>query len=166
MNNIILRSLILAVVLLALTRIMGKRVVGQLSAIDFIAGITLGTIAGSVAVQPSISLWDGIWALATWSAFQLANAMLGMASTGYRNITSGKTTVLIKSGVFQPAGLRAVQMSETSVLSELRARGVHRLEEVECATLEPSGKMGLEKKTSSKEEEGPSPFSPKELRQA
>lgn len=166
MNSIILRSLILAVLLLALTRLMGKRVVGQLSAIDFIAGITLGTIAGSVAVQPSIPLWNGVLALLTWTAFQFANALLTRVSTAYQNITAGRTTILIESGQFQPAGLRTAQLSKTSVMSELRARSVQHLDDVVCATLEPSGKIGLDVKKKSGGEEGTSPFSPKQLQEA
>ncbi|MDA8346992.1 MAG: hypothetical protein M0Z66_16235 [Thermaerobacter sp.] len=55
--DVVVRSLVLSVALLVLNRIIGKRLVGEVSAVDLVVGATVGTIAGSTSVSTRVPLW-------------------------------------------------------------------------------------------------------------
>ncbi len=54
--DFVVRSVVLALALLVLMRIVGKRLVGEVAAVDLVVGITVGTIAGSTAISDKIPL--------------------------------------------------------------------------------------------------------------
>jgi uncharacterized membrane protein YcaP (DUF421 family) len=59
--NIIVRSLVSIVVLFLLARLMGKKQIAQLNFFDYVAGISIGSIAASFAVDDSISYASTPW---------------------------------------------------------------------------------------------------------
>lgn len=139
----LLRAVIISAALLVFMRWAGKRTIGELTTVDFVTGITTGTIAGSATVSSALPLWAGILALAAWTAFEWVNARLTMTSPAYRKLVNGQATTLVKNGRVSEAGLTEALMSRATLRSELRARKVYRLSRVKSATLEPSGKIGL-----------------------
>jgi hypothetical protein len=84
------RSAILAVTLLVVTRLLGKRMVAELTPIDFVAGITVGTIAGSASITSNVPMWGGVLALAAWATFQAVNAGLAYRLPAYRRLAVGQ----------------------------------------------------------------------------
>ena len=53
---IVIRSLISFIVLLLLTRLMGKRQVSQLTFFDYIVGITIGSIAAEMSFDQNVRI--------------------------------------------------------------------------------------------------------------
>ena len=139
----ILRSLVLAVALLVLVRLIGKRLVGEVSAIDLVAGVTIGTIAGATSITRTIPLWGGLLALAVWGAFEWVSASLSARLPTLEKLLSGRSTTLVRAGSVSRRGLRKAMLSESALRSMLRVRHAADLAEVEEASLEPSGKLGV-----------------------
>lgn len=139
----ILRGWTIAISLLILSHFMGKRIVGELSVVDFVVGITIGSIAGTVTLDPRVPIWAALLALLTWSVFQWFNIYIGRLSKTFRSIAGEEPTLLVENGTIRKEGLRKANMSEGTLFSELRAQQIADLAEVELATLEPSGKLGL-----------------------
>lgn len=144
---VVWRSLVLSVELLVIARWMGKRVIGSFSAVDFVVSITIGTITGDVIVEHAIGLAAGVIALAFWAVFEWANAWLSQRSGMYRKIAEGETTVLVRNGKIDSMALKRAQVPRNTLLSELRAQKISNLADVEIATLEPSGKIGIKSVT-------------------
>ena len=49
-------SLVLTLALLLLLGVLGQRLVGEVAAVDLVAGVTIGTIAGSTSISDRILL--------------------------------------------------------------------------------------------------------------
>lgn len=141
---VIWRGLVLAVALLVMMRIMGKRFVGELTPIDFAVGIVVGTIAGSATIDSKIPLWAGLAGLAIWVAVHWVNTQLSITVKGYNSWLVGKPLVLVENGRYQLGALRAANLSVETVRSELQVQRVNRIEQVKRAVLEPSGKISVE----------------------
>ncbi len=140
------RSLVLAVALLVLMRIVGKRLVGEVTAVDLVVGITVGTIAGSTAVSDKVPLWGGLLALLVWGAFEWVSVFLASRSPWFEQLVAGRSTPLVQEGQIELRNLRKAMMSESSLSSMLRVREVGNLADVKQAVLEPSGKLGVVKR--------------------
>lgn len=140
----IVRALVMGVALLVVTRWMGKRVVGMLTPLDFVAGITVGTIAGATTVSMQVPLWAGLVGLGTWGVFQWVNALLGRHWAPYQKLVVGQSDVLVQDGKFQDGTLQRLNISPSTVRQQLQTKKVWRLGAVKRATIEPSGKLGLQ----------------------
>ncbi len=62
-----LRTVIGFVFLLALTRILGKKQLGQLTYFTYITGIAMGNIAGDMVVHKDVAIADGLAGLTIWA---------------------------------------------------------------------------------------------------
>jgi len=139
------RGAVLAVALLIVTRIAGKRFVGEISPVDVVVAISVGTIAGSSTITASVPLWAGLLALATWGAFEWVSVWLSSRHPSMERILIGSATTLAQDGEVRRSGLHSAMLSPETLASLLRARGVDDLSEVRAVYIEPSGKIGLEK---------------------
>lgn len=66
----ILKSSFSVVILFILTRIMGKKQLSQLTFFDYVVGISIGSIAATFAVDPSVNYAKGITGLIIYALFQ------------------------------------------------------------------------------------------------
>jgi uncharacterized membrane protein YcaP (DUF421 family) len=140
------RSLVLAIALLVLMRVVGKRLVGEVTAVDLVTGVSVGTIAGSTAITAAIPLWGGLLALLSWGAFEWVSVYLASRSPWFEKMIAGKATALVEDGQIVPRNLRKAMLSENSLRSMLQDRQIGDLAQVKEAVLEPSGKLGVIKR--------------------
>lgn len=141
----VLRGIVLASSLLVVTRFAGQRFVGGISPVDLVVAISVGTIAGSATIMKSIPLWAGIVSLLTWGAFEWAYFWLTSRSRTVEGVLVGGPTVRPQDGTISMPGLRSAMISPQTLCSMLREHGVVELSEVERVTIEPSGKLGIER---------------------
>ena len=67
--ELVLRLAIAFITLLVLTRLMGRKEISQMTFFNFVSAISIGTLGASLAIDPSISITNGLIALIAWSAF-------------------------------------------------------------------------------------------------
>ena len=60
--EITVRSVVSILGLFLLAKIIGPRQIAQLTFYDYVVGITIGSIAATVAIDETMPLWIGIWA--------------------------------------------------------------------------------------------------------
>ena len=75
--EIVLRTLFTIAILLVLTKIDGAKQISQLSFFDYVIGITAGSVAAVMCVDPDISIWVSVVALAL---FMLCGALFSYLS--------------------------------------------------------------------------------------
>ncbi len=139
----IARSLIIAVALVVLAHFMGRRIVAQMTTIDFVVGITVGSIAAVASLNPKVPLWAALLTLVTWTGSQWVYANLERRCPAFRSAVGETETVLVQNGEISPSGLDKAKISRQILLSELRAKQVTNLADVEMATMEPTGKIAV-----------------------
>jgi len=75
---VVIRSVISFFVLLLLVRLMGKQQVAQLTFFDYIVGITIGSIAGTLSVQVNENTLATLAGMGTWTILAILLAILGI----------------------------------------------------------------------------------------
>ncbi|WP_244871516.1 DUF421 domain-containing protein [Orenia marismortui] len=125
---------------IALTRLMGKSSIVQLTPYDLIAIITLGTIAAEPLI--STKLLPSIISLVTLVVLYLIFAKLTL-NQRMNNLLLGEPTILIKEGKIVEDNLEKEHISLIQLLSILRNNGYSKLNEIHYAILEPTGNVSI-----------------------
>lgn len=138
----IIRSLIALLILLSLTRIIGKKQLSQFTFFDFIAAITTGSIAAAFAVRTDgIDLLHALIALIFW--------VIAVALLGWRKLSNVEPAVLIRKGVVQEKELSNQRLTLQDLTALLRREKIFSLSAVEYAILERDGSLSAMMKSGS-----------------
>jgi uncharacterized membrane protein YcaP (DUF421 family) len=146
-TGIAVKSLVAAVVLFSLARIMGKKQISQLTYFDYVVGISIGSIAAMLSLDRSISYVDGISSMIIWAAFPLVLSLIASRSMRGRRLLDGTPTILIQDGKIIEKNLSKAKFTINDLLEELRIKDAFNIADVEFALLETSGKVSVLKKS-------------------
>ena len=153
----IVQSFVSVVILFILTRIMGKKQLSHLTLFDYVAGISIGSIAADFAVDSSMSYAKGITALIIYALFPIILSFISVKNYKARKLLDGKPTILVSSGQIIEKNLKKAKLTVNDVLEECRLKNAFNLADVEFAILETSGEVSVELKSSNQ------PLTPKDL---
>lgn len=141
-----LRTVIGFAVLLVLTRLLGKKQLGQLTIFTYITGIAMGNIAGDMVVHRDIKLIDGIVGLVVWALMTFIVEFISLKSSKGRVFLDGEPTIVIKKGVILQKALAKQRLNMDDLSMLLRINNVFTIRDVDYAILEPNGQLSVLKK--------------------
>lgn len=139
--EIVFRTAVIFVWLLFLLRMTGKRGLAQLSALELVIVIALGSAAGDPLFYPEVPLLHAMLALALVVGFQRVLARLIVRSERVEAFMEGQPVELVRDGVFSAAALERVNLSREDLFEKLRAQSVLQLGEIRRAYFEQDGHL-------------------------
>lgn len=126
----------------AITRIMGKRQISQLTFFDYITGITIGSIAANGLEEPS--RWGTqLLAMVLWAGAALGLHWVGIKFRAVHQVMDGAPSILVQNGKVLEENLGKVGMDLGSLFSLLRLQGYFDLSEIEFALMETDGRVSV-----------------------
>lgn len=143
---LLLRITSIFMVLLILTRILGKNQMSHLTFFNYTTGITIGSIAANMVHESDQPFMDDFISLTWWCILTLLIGFISLKSGKLRQIIDGQPTILIKKGKIMRDSLKSnrVNMDDLSML--LRKQNIFSITEVDYAILEPNGNLSIMKK--------------------
>ncbi|ASK63535.1 DUF421 domain-containing protein [Virgibacillus phasianinus] len=153
----IIRSVIAFMLLMVMTRIMGKKQLSQLTFFDYCVGITIGSIASALAIDQNIKISNGIVGLIILGVFPVLLAYGGLKSIKFRKITDGTPSILIENGKVLERNLFKSKVAIDELMLFLREKNIFKVTDVEMAILETNGQLSVMKKSDQQ------PLTPKQL---
>jgi uncharacterized membrane protein YcaP (DUF421 family) len=141
--EIVFRTTIIYLYCLALLRWLGSRTIGQLSTIEFLLVIALGSAVGDSMFYPEVPL---LHALLVITMVVIANKGLDVLiakSTRAETAIDGIPEEAIRDGVICKAFIASTTFSESELFQQLRSQGVENLGEVAHAYVETNGSMSV-----------------------
>lgn len=138
--------IIIYLLLIALARIIGRKLLGQLTFFDFVTGITLGTVAGSF-VTTEVQGYYVLLSLAIFTIMVIISGYIALKSMTIRNLIIGEPIILIKNGKIYEDNMRKIRYNQDILMMQLREKDVFDIEEVVDAILEPHGKLSVLKRS-------------------
>ncbi|MDD4588285.1 MAG: DUF421 domain-containing protein [Heliobacteriaceae bacterium] len=132
--------------LLLFTRILGKKQLSQLTYFNYIAGITLGSITATLAINHNVTLLQAFVCLATFVGLTMLLGYISLKSAKARVLLDGEPTILIKHGQVLEQTMKSMRLNIDDLSMMLRNSQVFNIQDVEYAILEPDGKMSVLKK--------------------
>ncbi|MBO0961170.1 DUF421 domain-containing protein [Neobacillus sp. MM2021_6] len=131
------------VVLFLLTRIMGRKQISQMTFFNYVTGISIGTIAGALTVDPSLKVSVGFVSLVTWSGLTLLVAYIDLKSRKARKLIEGEPVILIKQGKVLEQQLQKQRLDMDELQQLLRSKNVFSIADVHYAILETNGEFSV-----------------------
>ncbi|HZG79182.1 MAG TPA: DUF421 domain-containing protein [Brevibacillus sp.] len=141
--DIVVRSVVAFAYLFILTKIIGKRQIRQITYIEYIVGISIGSIAAFMATEVDGPIYHSLIALTVFALFPVLIEWLSLKSKTVRNLVEGNATILIKDGKILEDNLKSERMTTEDLLEHLRMKNVFRVADVEFALMEASGDLSV-----------------------
>lgn len=151
------RSIISVSILFVLTRIMGKKQISQLTLLDYVISISIGSIAAELAVNHSIRYIPGTIGMIIYAIFPIILSIISSKSYIGRKVLDGVPTILIQNGQINEDGLKKTKMNINDLLEECRLKDVFNIGDIEFAILETSGSLSIQLKSVNQ------PLTPKDM---
>lgn len=141
--NTAIKSIIAITVLFLTTRVIGKKHIAHLTFFDYVVGIAVGSIAGTLSVDRRITLAEGITALVVWGAVAFLVAVISIKSLKARHFFDSRPVIFIENGIINRENLRKEKININDLLEELRIKGVFNPADVEFAVMETGGEVSV-----------------------
>ncbi|WP_424767812.1 DUF421 domain-containing protein [Paenibacillus sp. sgz302251] len=141
--EVVLRTLFSVIVLFAVTKMLGKRQISQLSLFEYITGITIGSLAAYISLEIDSTWYLGVISLVVWAGISLGIELLQLKSKKARDLIDGTSTVLIKDGKVMEDNLKKERLTNEDLLEELRSKNIFKIADVEFAIIETDGRFNV-----------------------
>lgn len=143
MLNIVVRTLILYIAVVASLRIMGKRQIGELQPSELVVAIMISDLASVPMQAIDIPIISGILPVITLIIAEVLMSFLSLKSRRMRKIISGEPSIVIYDGKINEKELERLRFNINDLLAELRLNSCHDISDVEVAIIETSGKLSV-----------------------
>ena len=141
--DVVARSAVVYLALLALLRFGGKRHVGQLSIADLVLVLLIANGVQNAMVGENTTLLGGILAALTLVVIDRLIDGFSQRSDRVRVALEGEPRILIRDGVMLPKALKDEGVSEGDLMSAVRQHGIANVEDIDMAVLETNGSISV-----------------------
>jgi uncharacterized membrane protein YcaP (DUF421 family) len=141
--DIVIRATVVFLLILFVTRVMGKRELASLEPFDVILLVVIGDLVQQGVTQSNYSLTGAILAILTISILTVATAYLNFRFRRLRPLLEGEPIVLIEHGNILERNLRRERLTVEELSAEARQQSIGSLDDVEWAVLETNGKVSF-----------------------
>ncbi|WP_290772866.1 DUF421 domain-containing protein [Anaerofustis sp.] len=155
MENILSTSVLISgktilsfVVIFILAKITGPRQITQLTFSDYIAGITIGSIAAEMAIDTNLTWYIPVLAMSIYTIITLLINITTEKSILGRKLLTGIPTIFIYKGEIIEDNLLKHKYDINDLLTQLRIKGYFDLSNIEYAILETTGDISIMPKES------------------
>lgn len=143
----ILRTLIAGaaayVVLIAVLRVSGKRTLSKLNAFDLVVTVALGSTLATILLNASVSVAEGVAALALLAALQFLAAIVSSRMKAGRALLTSRPTLLLADGCVDEKALRAQRVGVDEIRQAIRSSGHGDVTDVAAVVLESDGSLSV-----------------------
>jgi uncharacterized membrane protein YcaP (DUF421 family) len=141
--DLVLRAVVVFAFLLVLTRVIGKRELGQLQPVDLILLIILGDALQQGLTQDDYSLTGAVLVIGTLAILQVAVSWLSYRFPAVRPVLDGEPIIVLQDGKVIERNLRRERLTLDDLAEAARAHQIAHLADVRFAILETNGTISF-----------------------
>jgi uncharacterized membrane protein YcaP (DUF421 family) len=141
--TVIIRSIVSLTVLFAVTKILEKKQVSQLSLFDYVIGISIGNFAAEITINMETQFINGIVAMIAFGLIAYTVSIITMKSITLRRFFMGTPTILIQNGKILEKNMKKVKFDINDLLEECRSKNYFDISEIEYALMESKGTLRI-----------------------
>ena len=140
---IIIKPTLAFILLLIVTRILGKKQMSQMTFFNYVTGITIGSLAAEIITFDDQSIWHEVVGLIWWCLLTALLAYITLKSSKLRKVIDGKPSILVKNGVIQEKELKSTRVNIEELSMMFREQGIFSVKDVDYAILEQNGQLSI-----------------------
>jgi uncharacterized membrane protein YcaP (DUF421 family) len=141
--DLVLRTIFVFLLILIVTRAVGRRELSSMEPIDLILLVVIGDLVQSGVTQSDYSLTGTTIVIVTMALLVVATAWVGFRFQRLRPILEGEPIILVADGRVLEKNLRRQRMTVEELGAEARLAQIGSLEEVRYAVLESNGRVSF-----------------------
>jgi uncharacterized membrane protein YcaP (DUF421 family) len=145
--DIVARAFVAFLVILLLTRIVGRRELSSLEPFDLIMLVTIGDLVQQGVTQNDFSVTGMILAIGTIAVLTVFFSYLPWRFQVLRPVLEGVPAILIEDGNVVEKNLKRHRLTQEEVAGAARLQNVASLADVRWAVLETNGQISFIKKS-------------------
>ncbi len=145
---IVINTLVIYLFLIVAVRMFGRRQLGQLTPIDVLVVILLGSCVETAMIHGDSSLKAGLLSAAVLLA---ANRLLGVAFARFkwfRHLIVAGPVLIVHNGKLVQTNMDKLGLTKEDVMEGLRAREQTKVEDIKFGVMEPDGTINVVSKDS------------------
>lgn len=141
--DVVLRTAVVYLFVVAAIRISGKREVGQISVLELVVILVISDAVQNSMIGENTTLWGGLVAVVTLLSLDFAINRATGRSRWLRNVIEGEPRLLVRDGRLLQKALREEKIDADDVRAAIRSHGLTRVEDVRLAVLETDGSISV-----------------------
>jgi len=139
----IARALFAYLLLLVVSRAVGRKAISQMTFFDFAVAITFGSVTANLGMGSQNTPLNASLVLVTFGSLAILTAFIAMKSMRVRKLIASEPVVLIAKGEIVKENLQKIRLSIGTLNSLLREKNAFNIMDVEYAILENDGKISV-----------------------
>ncbi len=141
--NTSIRSVGVYILALVLTRLMGRKLIAQITFFDFVVGVSMGSLAANAMIGPGSTPLSSISALTVISMLTIAIAYIHIKSFSGRKLVNSEPVTLVDNGSIVEENMKKIRLTIDELMMKLREKNAFNLADVEFAIMETDGQVSV-----------------------
>lgn len=142
--RLLIFSLTSVVYLFIISKLLGKKQIAQLEFIDYVLGISIGSIAAEMATDVSDTpFYYYLIAITVFFLFDMLVTFLGRKGTFFKHFFKGKPITVIYDGKIDYKQLKKSKLDINDLLGMCRFMGYFDIKDIAYAVFENSGQLSI-----------------------
>ena len=141
--DLVLRTIFAFVLILVITRAVGRRELSSMEPFDLILLVVIGDLIQQGVTQSDYSLTGATTVIATLALLTVLTAWLSFRVRRLRPILEGEPIVLVTDGRILERSLHRQRMTVEELVAEARQQQISSLDDVRFAVLETNGTISF-----------------------
>lgn len=138
--NVILTSILSALSLFIIAKILGHKQMSQLDFFDYITGITIGSIAAELATELE-EPWKPLIAMIVYGGITLALTLITNKIPKLRKYINGTPTIIMDNGKLYRKNMKKAKIDLSEFMVMCRQEGYFNLNDIQTAVFEYNGRL-------------------------
>jgi uncharacterized membrane protein YcaP (DUF421 family) len=144
--DIVIRAAVAFLLILFLTRVVGRRELSTLEPFDLILLVTIGDLVQQGVTQNDFSVTGMILAIGTIGLLTVVFSYLPWRFQVLRQVLEGVPIILVEEGKIVERNVRRQRLTQEEIAAAARVQNIASLDEVRWAVLETNGQITFIKK--------------------
>lgn len=141
--EIVFRTTVIYLYTLLLIRWLGSRSIAQLSLVEFLLVIALGSAVGDAMFYPEVPLIHCMVVIGAVVLLDKGLAFLVSQGPPFEDVIEGKSVELVRDGVIDQQLLKRSNLGHDELFEQLRLKDIEQLGQVRAAYLETNGVLSV-----------------------
>ena len=141
--DLVLRTIVIFLFILLLTRVMGRRELGQLEPCDLIILVVIGDLVQQGVTQDDYSVTGAILVVTTLGLMTVLTSYLNFRLPRLRPVLDGEPIVLVEEGRPIERNLRRERITPEELRAAARLQQISSIDDVRFAVLETNGEISF-----------------------
>jgi uncharacterized membrane protein YcaP (DUF421 family) len=141
--DLVLRSVFVFILILIVTRAVGRRELSSMEPFDLILLVVIGDLVQQGVTQSDYSITGAAIVIVTMASLVVGTAYLSFRFKRLRPLLEGDPVLLVSEGRLLERNLRRQRMTVEELRAEARQQSIGSLEDIRYAVLETNGKLSF-----------------------